>query len=79
MDWSRSDGEARFASKSIDYSTESRDEECQYRKNVKNPDTAFSLRANSKKREPEIQDFWEKNEIFKTIAKVLQVRLLKLI
>ena len=35
-----------------------------YKKTLNLPDTAFSMRANSGQREPEIQEFWKTQNIY---------------
>ncbi|TAD78821.1 MAG: isoleucine--tRNA ligase [Oscillatoriales cyanobacterium] len=42
--------------------------ESQYKDTVNLPQTAFDMRANASKREPEIQDFWAAANIYETLA-----------
>ena len=45
-----------------------KEDESPYRSSVSLPDTAFSQRANAVVREPELQQFWEEEGIYKDLA-----------
>ena len=38
-----------------------------YKNTVNLPDTTFSMRANAKSREPEIQDLWQQNAVYESL------------
>lgn len=40
-----------------------------YRKTVNLPQTKFNMRANSKQREPELQKWWQKSQIYEKLSK----------
>ena len=39
-----------------------------YKNTVNLPQTQFDMRANANKREPEIQQFWQDEQIYETLA-----------